>query len=169
MKWLRYVLLAHVLFFGLWGGYLLTSHQDASVIWLETSPIDPRDLLSGHFVALRFEKLENPAVQGCLPTTPSVPLFVRLEPSARTIPTVDGPKEAWIPVECRIGSVPESDTRIWMRGFRSLPGNRLNYGIDRFYVPETSALRQARSGQVIAGISINRRRDARITDLLRLK
>ena len=40
------------------------------------------------------------------------------------------------------------------------------YGIERFYVPETSALRDARSGQVVARIALGEDGTARIEALV---
>src|SRR6185436_20888926 len=53
-RWLYVALAAQVLFFSAWGARLLTSHRDVGIVWLATEPVDPRDLLSGNYVALRY-------------------------------------------------------------------------------------------------------------------
>ena len=42
----------------------------------------------------------------------------------------------------------------------------VTYGIERFYVPENSELRDARSGSVVAKVAINDASEPRLVDLV---
>jgi hypothetical protein len=59
-----------------------------------------------------------------------------------------------------------------MRGQTAVPSwggaAQVVYGIERFFVAETSPQRQARSGTVVAKIRVNRRHIARIEALVEL-
>ena len=89
---LRILLAVQLLFFGAWGGQLLTSHRDVDVVWIATEPVDPRDLLSGHYVALRYP-MSSASRIGCdLGSEGFVggTVYVRLEQSGETVPTLQG-------------------------------------------------------------------------------
>ena len=65
MTKLKLTLIIHLIFFSAWGIYLLTSvDPNASDIYLETEPVDPRDILSGTYVALSY-KISNPVNDSC--------------------------------------------------------------------------------------------------------
>ncbi|MCK5358303.1 MAG: GDYXXLXY domain-containing protein, partial [Elusimicrobiales bacterium] len=60
MNKLKLILIIQLIFFTGWGIYLLTSvDPNASDIYLETEPVDPRDMISGTYVALSY-KISNP-------------------------------------------------------------------------------------------------------------
>jgi len=169
MKPISMVLVAHLAFFGGWGGWLLYSHQKADTVWLETAPVDPRDLLSGHFVALQYP-IQRPTGANCasLIANPGKVIYVRLEDSLQKRKTrEDGVVNVWNATACAA----EGDAHaagVWIRGRivsqrwgSSLP----EFGIERFYVNEDSPLRVARSGQVIARVKVNRHGQGRIDRL----
>jgi hypothetical protein len=167
MKALRFLLFLHLAFFALWGAWLLTSHRGATEFWLETSPIDPRDLLSGHFVSLRYQSLESPAGVGCNLGPEQMIIFVRFSPAGRSVGTSEGAKEVSQIVECRRpGGLSIAGTQVWVRGARQGPGGPFRYGIERYYVPETSPLRDSHSGKVLAKIAVNHGGEARILQLI---
>lgn len=168
MKIPRLLLLVQIIFFLSWGGYLLTSFQDSQEIWLRTDPIDPRDLLSGHFVALRFSNLEQPAGQGCAAGNAIDSIWVHLEASEQTMQTAQGVKGIWRVTECAT-QVPQGQTGVWLKGQRQRERGGYRYGIERYFLSETDSRRDARSGTVVAKVLVNREHQARIIDLVETK
>ena len=169
-RWLRLALAAQVAFFVIWGGRLLASHRDADVVWLATEPVDPRDLLRGNYVALRYP-IESPAVPNCagvLAARPSI-VYVRLAPARTPVATAEGPVAVFDAIDCRSEPPSAGGDERWIGG-RFIPDRqgRIEYGIERFYVGETDTLRDARSGTVVAKVRINRDLQARIVGLVRL-
>ena len=81
MNKLKLTLIIQLIFFTGWGIYLLTSiDPNASDIYLETEPVDPRDILSGTHVALSY-KISNPINTNCetlLQNHKSGKIYVRL-------------------------------------------------------------------------------------------
>ena len=59
MNTLRVALAAQIVFFAGWATYLFHSHADAREVWVETAPVDPRDWISGQYVALVFPRIEG--------------------------------------------------------------------------------------------------------------
>jgi uncharacterized membrane-anchored protein len=169
-SWLRIALAAQLAFFGIWGAALLTSHQGAPVVWLATQPIDPRDLLSGHYVALRY-RISSSTSAGCEvregASDESV-VYVRLEKTGELVYTKDGPVEISEAVACREDLPIPSAGEHWIVGRLGATRRRddIAYGIERFYLPEDSPLRDARSGEVVAKILIADGFEARIVDLV---
>lgn len=168
MKTPRLLLVVQIIFFLGWGGYLLTSFQDSQEIWLQTDPIDPRDLLSGHFVALRFSNLEHPTAQGCAGKNAADSIWVHLEASEQTMQTAQGVKGIWRVTECA-AYPPQGQTGVWLKGQHQRERGGYQYGIERFFLSETDPRRDARSGTVVAKVLVNREHQARITDLVATK
>ena len=164
--WLRVALAVQVVFFAGWGVMLLRSHRDADVVWLATVPVDPRDLLSGHYVALRYS-IESPAAATCnvgMGRRP-VTVYVRVARGEGTVRTAEGEVAIWEAVACQ-EEVPDAIPGArWIAG-RLADRDRIAYGIERFYVTETSALRSASSGSVVAKVAVSAAWEARILDLV---
>ena len=77
MSRLKIVLILQLLFFAAWGGFLLSSrNSDSPEFYLETVPVDPRDLISGTYVALTYD-LAEPAKSSHV-ITPAVAVSERL-------------------------------------------------------------------------------------------
>ena len=142
MSALKAALAAQVGFFAVWGAQLLWAHNQAEVVLLETEPVDPRDWISGHYVQLRYTWPDCPRQRH---------VWVRLEP--------DGPY--WKPRQCAA----ERGDGLWLKA--ATRSGRLTAGIERFYVGEDNPLREARSGQVAAKVSVNGHGNARILELVR--
>jgi uncharacterized membrane-anchored protein len=167
------VLVLQLAFFAGWGTLLLTSHRVAATVWLETAPVDPRDLLSGHYVALRYA-IAAPDAGDCTALraeSAGGELFIALAPSGRTVATTQGPAALAEAVRCQ-ATPPEPAAgagATWIVGTlaaQGADGLTLQFGIERFYVPEDSPLRQARSGDVVAKIAIDDAFRPRIVDLV---
>ena len=162
---LRIVLVAQLAFFALWGGHLLTSHRGADVIWLATEPVDPRDLLAGHFVALRYP-IAVPSA-GRLGLHNGDRVFVRLAPSGKTVATTAGDVEVSSAVEWTTSARDVEAGKTWIVGtVDGQRGDTLVFGIERFFVPEDSPLRNVRGGDVVAKVAINASSQPRIVDLV---
>jgi hypothetical protein len=166
-RWLRLALAGQLAFFGVWGAQLSTSHDGAKVVWLATEPVDPRDLLSGHYVALRY-RIGSATAAGCehVPDDAGpTPVHVRLEETGELILTVEGPVAIAEGIACQeVLPVPSAGEH-WVAGV--IDAGDLDYGIERFYVPEDSGLRTAVSGSVVAKVAIGDDFAARIVDLVR--
>lgn len=167
-KILRIVLWAQVLFFASWGGYLLTSHKNADEIWLKTSPVDPRDFISGHYVTLgypaaRAKKGNCPALRSKFKNRI---VYARFEPSAESVRVGGKTVPIWAVADCSLTRPAAGKDRVWGRG--QIVNRRIRFGIERFYVTEKSPLRSARSGEVVARVSVNRLGRMRITDLKKI-
>ena len=166
MTALRLVLAAQLALFAVWGGWLLTSHGGAAEVWLDTQPVDPRDLLAGHFVALRYP-IAVPHGVNCPETIDSprgTTVWVRVAPTGEARATSEGPVAIATSAECRPAAPDAATGETWLAG--EMGDGGIVYGIERFYVPETSALRTARSGDVVAKVAVNGRGSARIVDLV---
>ena len=163
---LRLVLAAQLAFFGVWGAVLMRSHAGVPSVWIATEPVDPRDLLSGHYVALRYRMSSADAVGCGAPSGTTV--WVRLVETGDTATTADGPVPLVDAAEC-VTERPASP-----RGERWIVGtvepatgrDRITYGIERFDVAETSGLRDARSGSVVARLASGEDGTARIEALV---
>lgn len=168
MNKLRIVLAAQLFIFLAWGGWLLSSKNSASPeFYLETVPVDPRDLLSGTFVALTYE-ISTPQPDACPAVMNSAAeFFVKLENKGKTAVTPGGSVPVYEAADC--SDKPPGNEPGWARatlqpGFRR-PGAR--YGIERFYLNENDPRKDARSGSVIAKVKIDRRRQLVLLDLVK--
>ncbi len=170
MKKLRIVLAAQLFIFIAWGGWLLSSKNTAAgEFYLETQPVDPRDLLSGTFVALNYD-ITNPQAGSCeeaLKTGTWSTFYVKLEGRGRTARTAQGEVTVYEAVDCA-RTAPEDG--LWAKasaygGFNGRSSAR--YGIERFYLNENNPLKDARSGSVVAKVKIDRSRQLVLIDLVK--
>lgn len=164
MTRLRIVLAAQLLFFTAWGGYLLSSKNSASPeFYLETVPADPRDLLSGTFVALSYG-ISNPRAGACPAVIAANPVFfVKLEHRGGTAATPKGPVPVYEATDC--AAAPQGAG--WARAAFQ-PGflGPARYGIERFYLNENDPRKNARSGSVAAKVKIGRANQLVLLDLV---
>ncbi len=172
MSKLRITLIVQLAFFAVWGGYLFVMNNTASPdeIYLETEPVDPRDLLSGTFVALSYG-IGAPDSGGCQTLTGAGGnrrVYVRLEKSAKTVMSEGRVLPIFEATDCALQ--PVKNGGLWARG-DLLAGNwrgpRIYYGIEKFFVNENDPLKDARSGAVVAKVALDRMNNLRITGLVR--
>lgn len=164
--WLRALLAVQLVVFAGWGAKLLTSHRDAGVVWLATEPVDPRDLLSGHYVALRYP-IASAGREGCEGLTAAdaaAVVFIQLVAGGDPVPTSEGPVVLSEAVTCR-RERPARGSGTWIMG-RVDDGGRVVYGIERMFVAEDSPLREARSGTVVAQVALNELFEPRLIALV---
>jgi uncharacterized membrane-anchored protein len=166
--WLRAALALQLLFFVGWGGRLMTSHRDVAVVWLATEPVDPRDLLSGNYVALRF-RIASMGAALCEPTAAGDaggPVYVQLVPSGEVVQTAEGEATIAEAIACT-GEMPSRMSgSIWIEGRRDPESRRIAYGIERMFVGEENPLRNARSGTVVAKVAINDQFEPRLLEVV---
>ena len=171
MNKLRMVLMIQLAVFTAWGGYLFVMNNTASPdeIYLETEPVDPRDLLSGTYVALSYA-IGAPDSGGCRSLTGNAGnrrVYVRLEKSAKTVLADGRALPIFEAADCALQPV---KTGLRARG-DMLDGNwrgpRIYYGIEKFFVNENDPLKDARSGSVVAKVALDRLNNLRITGLVR--
>lgn len=166
--WLRVALAAQVLFFAAWGARLLTSHREVGVVWLATEPVDPRDLLSGHYVALRY-RIAAAATAHCdaqEPGAPETPVWVRLAPVGDAVATAEGTAVVSEALGCQTTAPEPSPDAVWIAGRLDPGSGRIVYGIERMFVGEDNPLREARSGTVVAKVAVNDEFEPRLLALL---
>ncbi|MBI4350979.1 MAG: GDYXXLXY domain-containing protein [Elusimicrobia bacterium] len=165
---LRIVLAAQLLFFVAWGGWLLASRNSASpAFYLETTPVDPRDLISGTYVALTYG-ISRPQAGLCPAMLNSGrDFFVKLESRGRTAATAEGAVPVYEAAAC--AGYPPPDEQGWVHadpqpGF---PGPAARYGIEKFFLNENDPRKDARSGSVVARVRIGRDHRLQLLDLVR--
>lgn len=166
MKKLRIALGAQLLFFGIWGAWLLSSRNTAAPeFYLETSPVDPRDLISGTYVSLSYE-ISTPQAEACFPLLRNGhSLFVKLENRGKTAATAQGPVPVYEATDC---SLETRDGYGWVSATPEIGGPRLvaRYGIERFFINEGNPLKDALSGSVLAKVKIDGSRQLVLLDLV---
>jgi len=162
MNKLRIALGAQLLFFVAWAGYLLTMRASgSSVFLLETAPVDPRDLLSGTYVALSFPEPPGPACGPLL--RDALELYVEFKDSGAKASEAAGGLPIFVPADCsaqkRAG---------WARAKvqPSWGGTRAVYGIEKFFLNENDPRKDARSGEVFAKVKIDAAGQLQLLDLV---
>ena len=143
-RWLWVVVAAQITFLLSWAGYHEVVRHIAPTVRLKTLPVDPRDLLRGDYMILNYE-ISRPGT------------------GVRTIGETDG--DVFVVLK-RVGAhhvVTEilgeepavDDSRLWvhahMWGAKENP--QLDYGIERFFVPEGRGTPQFKTLEVEASVS----------------
>ncbi len=126
-RWLWGVVALQVVFLVGWAGYHETVRRNAPTIRLKTLPVDPRDILRGDYMTLNYE-ISRPvqAVTGAGPLEGEV--FVVLKPEGAH----------HVIAEILIEEPPANDPRLWVsaKAWGAADNPRLDFGIERFFVPE---------------------------------
>ncbi|NVO83925.1 GDYXXLXY domain-containing protein [Hymenobacter terrestris] len=161
-RWLLWLVAAQVLFVL---GVAVAGYATAALgrnITLQTEPVDPRDLLYGDHLRLRYQISELP---GSLWRGTALPrrkdaAYVLLEPQPAGTDYAavgiypEAPATTGQQVVLR-GSVQD----VWRRGLR------LRYGLERYYVPETMTRQMRQRRRLRVQISIAPWGQARITQV----
>ena len=133
-------------------------------VQLATTPIDPRDLLYGDFVRLRYTIGENPLSRWHGPEAPKrrQAVFVLLAPGPDSLSTAVG-----VYPQAPTPGADQAVLRGWVTDVYRTSFN-LRFNLERYYVPEGSGLRLEKAGrlhQVRVRVSIAPWGQARITDV----
>ena len=168
MRWVRWTLLAQVVFFAGWAAREEWKRLAAPVIRLETAPVDPRDLWSGQYLQLAYPIAWVDRLPGFPSAAPSrpVPLAVRLVPRPVRIDGV--PVVVWQAAEVRVppGAIParqDPGQGVWVLGTWTGRRRGVVYGIERFYFSESrmKEFSARRSGALHVECGVGR--DGRLT------
>ncbi|GAB2962549.1 GDYXXLXY domain-containing protein [Hymenobacter coalescens] len=164
-RWVRLAVAAQVLFVLLVAaaGYAVSRYGQS--VTLRTSPVDPRALLRGEYVSLNYDisQLPRRLWRGEEPPRRRQPVYVELRPTAA------GHYEAVAVYPAAPASTPAGHAvlRGWIaNAWRQ--GLQVRYGLERYYVPEGTALqleRRARRGPLRVQVSIAPWGQARITQV----
>ncbi|MEO6028781.1 MAG: GDYXXLXY domain-containing protein [Candidatus Binatia bacterium] len=159
-----------LIFFAGWGGRLLTSHRDVGVVWLATEPVDPRDLLSGNYVALRYgiARTYCDRADGANENL-AIPVWVQLVPNGDQVPTAETMATLSSAIACRTTPPNLDDGTTWIMGRLEPGGDHITFGIERMFVGEDNPLRTATSGSVIAKVAINDTFEPRLLGLMTIR
>lgn len=159
--WLRWLVLAQVLFVL---GVAVAGYATEALgrrIWLRTQPVDPRDLLYGDYLNLRYQIGELP---GHLWRGKELPrrkqaAYVLLTPRPDSTYEAVGIYPARPAITGQQAVLRGSVQDVWRRGLR------LRYGLERYYVPETMSRRLHQRRSLRVQISIAPWGQARISQV----
>ncbi len=167
MNKLKIVLGLQLLFFAAWGGCLLSSRSTPSQeFYLETSPVDPRDLISGTYVALNYE-ITTPRAGNCSRVMRSAgSMYVRLEDRGKTANTEQGPVPVYEATDCS-AAAPAGPGWVRAAAQPSFGRPAARYGIEKFFLSENDPRKDARSGSVLAKVKIDGSRRLVLLDLVK--
>jgi uncharacterized membrane-anchored protein len=158
-RWLLWLVAAQVLFvLGVAAAGYATAALGRSIT-LQTEPVDPRDLLYGDHLRLRYQISELPGSlwRGATPPRRKDAAYVLLEPQPAGDYAAVGIYPAAPTTTGRQAVLRCSVQDVWRRGLR------LRYGLERYYVPETMTRQMRHRRRLRVQISIAPWGQARIT------
>ena len=143
-QWLWVVVAVQVFFLLGWAGYHENVRNTAPTIRLQTRPVDPRDLLRGDYMILNYaiSSWPKPAVGS---EALNGEVFVVLKPEG-----------AYQVIDAVLSSEPAADDkRLWVRATAWVRAEtlRIDYGIERFFVPEGRGTPKFKQMEVEASVS----------------
>lgn len=126
-RWLWVFVALQVVFLMGWAGYHETVRLTAPTIRLKTLPVDPRDILRGDYMTLSYE-ISRPDKSVNRAGELRGEVFVVLKREGRY----------HVVEEILSTPPPEDDRRMWViaTAWGAEDNPRLDYGIERFFVPE---------------------------------
>ncbi|MBB4238046.1 GDYXXLXY domain-containing protein [Rhizobium esperanzae] len=144
--------------------------EDGAEVLLKTAPVDPRDFLRGDYVVLNYDISSVPVqtVSGGIPAEPGERvLWVRLKKQ---------PDDFWTVTESSFHELPPLAETVVLRsqpfyssGLAAGDSIRVEYGIERYYVPEGEGkpIEEARNGGNVAiSVRVSKAGSAQIRSLL---
>ena len=162
-NWVRWVLLFHILFFA---GFTLQEEwlrRDAHTIYLETIPVDPRDLWSGQYMTLRYQIENDPLLKN-----PSEKMGILLTPT-KEIQTSAGLRSVYTLADVRPAKDVSEGTAgnsVWVIG--DVGNGSIHLGINRFYFNEkrVEEMGELRPDEFLVEISVSAKGVMRVKDLI---
>lgn len=164
-KILRLTILLQVLFFIFWGGWEWSRrHWVICTIYVDTMPVDPRDLLAGQYMALRYpigDPANVPGFPKSAPTTSQV-IKIRLAPGP-LVNTDKGQVTMYVAEQVDMtgsaNGMGPNDKFVWVQAKFNPNGwnNQIEYGIERYYFSERrmQEMNKMRSGQYVAKVDVS--------------
>lgn len=133
MRWLWAIVAAQVVFLLAWAGYHEAVRHTAPTLRLKGAPVDPRDILRGDYMTLNYEISRYPAPAGWK-QGPAEEVYVVLKRQG-AVHVID---------QVLLNEPDADDPRLWVVaqaygidfGADERTSLRLDYGIERFFVPE---------------------------------
>jgi uncharacterized membrane-anchored protein len=147
-RWVWVVLAAQLVGLLGWAGYHETVRRTAPTVMLKTRPVDPRDILRGDYMILSYE-ISRPGQAVKHPENLNGEVYVVLKPEG-THHVID---------EILAEEPAADDARIWVKAkAHGRFGNlTLDYGIERYFVPEGRGTPRFKTMEVEASISVQHR------------
>lgn len=177
MKMLKISLAAQIAFFALWAAWLFASDSRIQhEFWLETKPVDPRDLLSGHYVTLKYD-IESPEESSCKKydnrktRKNKKSIFVKLQAGNKLLLENGNTVTAYKLESCHEEKDSGNDA-VWLKAHTSpLWGSSyLVYeNLNRFYMNEKDKKLNIRSGRAAVHVKITGNDRIRITEIEEIK
>ena len=177
MKMLKISLAVQIAFFALWALWLFSADSRTSHdFWLETKPVDPRDLLSGHYVTLKYD-IESPDESSCKKydsrqiRKSRKNIFVKLKPGNRLLLENGNTVTAYKLDSCSEEKNPADDA-VWLKAHTGpLWGQSyLVYeNLNRFYMNEKDKKLNIRSGHAAVHVKITGNDRIRLTEIEEIK
>jgi uncharacterized membrane-anchored protein len=148
-RWLAVVVALQAAYLLAWAGYHEWTHATGRTVLLESAPVDPRDLLRGDYMVLRY-KISDVAIPWS-------------EPEAKA----DAGQEIWVALKPQ-GKFHVVETMSWTRPTSATAGLvvrgrvrgpagkrevRVDYGIEKYFVPEGMGQPQFKEMVVEATVS----------------
>lgn len=130
-----------------WAGYHEVVRRTAPTVLLQTRPVDPRDILRGDYMILNYE-ISRPTNTVRKPGNWDDEVFVVLKPEGK-----------YHVIEEILSAEPSAgDSRLWVRATnRGGELTRLDYGIERYFVPEGRGTPTFKLMEVEASVSAQHR------------
>ncbi|RRJ95011.1 hypothetical protein Ga0100231_012465 [Opitutaceae bacterium TAV4] len=167
-RWVWLVVAAQVLFLLIWAGYHEHVRSNGRTVWLKTLPVDPRDLLRGDYMILNYEiSRHTQDNENALPPGDGAEGKPRRHAEVYVVLKPD-PDDAKYHVidEVRLTPPYRNDHRLWVRAQATIitTGSnseqlhfRLEYDIEKYFVPEGKGTPRFDKLEVEAAVSQNHR------------
>jgi uncharacterized membrane-anchored protein len=143
-RWVWLVVAVQVAFLLGWAGYHEVVRQNAETVLLKTRPVDPRDILRGDYMILNYDISRAPA-----PTWWGETQF-------KEVFVVFRDEGGYAVVDSILADEPATDeTRHWVaaKAWSGAGGVRIEYGVERFFVPEGKGTPSFKTLEVEASVS----------------
>ncbi len=165
---LKILIASQIFFFAVFGGWLYINRADfVSEFWLETAPVDPRDILSGTYVALRYAQEDN--VSECAKKLDKYVyrIWVHFSESEKKFRLTDGRSGNYYEVkDCSLNPVYEKN---WAM-IKLYPSSREVKAVfpERYYLNEKDPKKDIRASEAAVKVRIQRDKTLTITELAEL-
>ncbi|HVS53904.1 MAG TPA: GDYXXLXY domain-containing protein [Opitutaceae bacterium] len=149
-KWFWAIVAAQAIFLLAWAGYHEGVRRHAPVLRLKGQPVDPQDLLRGDYMTLRYDIGSAPIDGGGgKPLEPGQDVWVLLEKRGGYHVVVQASRTELQPAagQVLVRGEAVSDWR----------GARIDYGIERYFVPEGKGAPRFKAMEVEAAVSADHR------------